>query len=68
MCLYLVYQALSMLFSVVTNAPIEPVEVQDFKKITHHLRGISRMYLLSFMKKNQIITTCNRLDLETLGS
>ena len=37
------------------------------RKITHHFRGIYRIYL-SLVKKNQKITTCNRLDLETLGS
>ena len=52
----------------VTDEPVEfekyPVEVQDFREITHHLRGIYRIFLV---KNNGKITTCNRLDLETLG-
>ena len=45
----------------------EPVEVQDFCKITDHLRGIYGVHL-KLIKKNRKITTCNWLDLETLGS
>jgi hypothetical protein len=44
----------------------EPVEIQDFRKITVHFRGICGLYLKLF-KKNQNITTCDQLDLETLG-
>ena len=43
------------------------VEVQDFTKTTDLLRGIQRQYLKS-LKKNRKMSTCNRLDLETLGS
>ena len=47
---------------------LEPVEVQEFRKITHHLRRICGIFL-NFIKKNwKIVTTCNQLDLETLGS
>ena len=45
----------------------EPVEVQDFCKMTDHLRGIYGVHL-KLIKKNGKITTCNWLDLETLGS
>ena len=41
----------------------EPIEVKDFKKITDHFYEI---YLIS-MKKNWKITTCDWLNLETLG-
>ena len=58
------------LSSVVTNEPIEvgksPVEVEDFRKKTEHFRGINRIYL-KVMKKTQKVSTCNQLDLETLG-
>ena len=40
---------------IVIDEPVEfekySIEVQDFNKITHHLKGIYRMYLKS-MKKN----------------
>ena len=45
----------------------EPVEVQDFKKVTEHLRIISRIYI-KWIKQNQKMWTCNRLDLESLES
>ena len=48
----------------VTN---EPVEVQDCRIITDHFRGICRIYL-NLIKENQRMSTCNRLDLQTLGS
>jgi hypothetical protein len=55
----------------VTNEPVEvekyPVEVQDCRKITHHFRGIDSIYPNS-MKENRRMSTCNRLDLHTLGS
>ena len=38
-------------------------EVQDFKKIINHFRGMYKMYL-NYIKKNWKITTCNWLDLE----
>jgi hypothetical protein len=54
----------------VTDEPdefeIKPVEVHNFWKNTHHFRGIYRIYL-KLIKKTQKITTCNRLNLDTLG-
>ena len=47
----------------VTN---EPIEVQDFRKIIDHLRGVYGIYL-KLIQKNQKITTCNHLDLKSLG-
>ena len=41
------------------------LEVQDSIRITHHYRGIYETYL-KLVKKNRKITTCNRLDLETI--
>ena len=43
------------------------VEVQDFGKFTAHFRGKYRIYL-DLLKKIQKMSTCNQLDLETLGS
>ena len=43
------------------------VEVQVFKKITDHFNGIYGIYP-NLTKKNRKMSTCNRLDLETLGS
>ena len=55
----------------VTDEPVEfekqPVEVQDFRRITDHFRGIYGIYL-KFIQKILRIPTCNRLDLQTLGS
>ena len=55
----------------VTDDPVEfeklPVEVQDCRKITDHFRGIYRIYL-NLIKENRKMSTCNRLDLQTLGS
>ena len=51
-------------WQLVTN---EPVEVQDHMKITDHFKGIYRIYP-NFMKENRRMWTCNRLDLQTLGS
>ena len=45
----------------------ESIEVQDFKKFTDHSRGIYTISL-KLMKKDQKMSICNRLDLETLGS
>ena len=42
------------------------VEAQNFKKFTSHLREIYEIYLKP-MKENWKITTCNQLDLGTLG-
>jgi hypothetical protein len=57
----------------VTDEPVEfekdSVEVQDFRKIADHFRGIWRIYLNLAQTLNREITTCHqRLDLETLGS
>jgi hypothetical protein len=48
----------------VTN---EPVEVQDCGKMTNHFRGIYRIYP-NVIKKNRRMSTCNQMDLQTLGS
>ena len=57
-------------FSVVTNELVELekylVDVLDFMENIHHFREIYGIYL-KLPKKNQKITTCNWLDLETLG-
>ena len=45
----------------------EPVEVQDFSKFTDHFGGIYRIYL-KWIKQKWKMSTCNRLDLESLGS
>ena len=44
-----------------------PVEVQDCMKITDCFRGIYIIYP-NFIKEIQRMSTCNRLDLQTLGS
>ena len=55
----------------VTNELVEfekwPVEVQDCRKITDHSRGIHRIYP-NLIKENRRMSTCNRSDLQTLGS
>ena len=55
----------------VTDEPVEfeetPVEVGDFKRITDQLRGIYGIYL-KLIKQTRKMLTCNRLDLESLGS
>ena len=47
----------------VTDEPVEfekqPVEVEDCWKITHHFRGIYRIYPY-LMKENQRMSTCNQ--------
>ena len=45
----------------------EPDEVQDFRRITDYFRGVYRIYP-NLMKENRRMSTCNRLDLQTLGS
>ena len=40
----------------------EPVELQAFRKITHHFKGIYRI-CLKFMKKIRKFTTCNLVGL-----
>jgi hypothetical protein len=48
-------------------AAVYPVEVQGFRKITHHdFGGILRIYPKA-TKKNRTLSTCNWLHLETLG-
>ena len=44
-----------------------PVEVQDCKKITDQFRGIYTIYP-NLIKESRRTSTCNRLDLQTLGS
>ena len=55
----------------VADKPVEfedgPLEVQDFGKITHHLRGVFEIFV-KLTKKYRKMWTCNQLDLETLGS
>ena len=43
-----------------------PVEVQDYRKINNHFRIIYRIYLN--LRKENRMSTCNRLDLQTLES
>ena len=56
----------------VTDEPVEvekrPVEVPDCKKITDHFGGIYRRIYPKLTKENRRVLTCNRLDLQTLGS
>ena len=48
---------------------IELVEVhQDCRKITNHFTGIYRILYPNLVKENWRMSTCNRLDLQTLGS
>ena len=55
----------------VTDEPVgfeeNPVEVQDCKKNIDHLRGIYRIHP-SLIEENRRMSTCNRVDLQTLGS
>ena len=44
-----------------------PVEVQDFRKITNNWEEF-REYNSNWKRKTEWMSTCNRLDLETLGS
>jgi hypothetical protein len=41
------------------------VEVQDCRKFTDHFRGIYRIYP-NLIKENRRMSTCHRLDLQTL--
>jgi hypothetical protein len=41
--------------------------IETSGELTHHLGRIDGMYL-KIMKRNRKVSTCNRLDLETLGS
>jgi hypothetical protein len=45
----------------------EPVEVQDSRKITVHFRGICKIHPNS-IKENPRMSTCNWLDLQSVGS
>jgi hypothetical protein len=45
----------------------ESVEVQDCRKITDYYRGLYRVYP-KLIKENRRMSTCNWLDLQTLGS
>ena len=55
----------------VADEPVEfeksLVELWDCRRITDDFRGIYRIYLKS-IKENRRMPTCNRLDLQTLGS
>ena len=56
----------------VTKEPVEfeklPAEVQDCRKITDHFRGIHSIYPNLIKENRRMSATCNRLDLQTLGS
>ena len=56
----------------VTDEPVEfekePVEVQDCREIANHFREIYRRIYPNFIKENPRMSTCNRLDLQALGS
>ena len=58
-------------WKLVTNEPVEfekeLVEVQDYKKITNHFKGICKI-CPNLIKENRRMSTCNRLGLQTLGS
>ena len=45
----------------------EPVDVQDFRKIIDHFRGIYRTYP-TLLRENRRMSTCKQLDLQTLRS
>ena len=53
-------------WQLVTDEPVE-VEVGDFRRITNHFRRICGIYLKSMKENRRTSTTCNRLDLQTLG-
>ena len=52
------------------HGPVEfekyPVQVQDFRHIANHFKRIFKIYLTLIEDKRKI-STCNWLDLETLG-
>ena len=58
-------------WQLVTYEPVEfekwPIEVQDFMKMIDHYRGMNKIYL-DLIKENRRMSTCNQLDLQTLGS
>lgn len=43
------------------------LSLRDFRKIIHHFRGIYGIYLKLMKKTRTMDTTCNQLNLETLG-
>ena len=45
----------------------KPFEVQDFRKFTNRFVESTEEWYLELIKKDRTITTCNQLDLETLG-
>ena len=46
----------------------QPVEVRDCRKITDHFfRGIYRIIYPNLIKENRRMSSCNGLDLQTLG-
>ena len=55
----------------VANEPVEcedlSLEVQTYKKITNKIEGNYRIYP-NLIKENWRMSTCDRLDLQTLGS
>ena len=44
------------------------VEVREFMRITDHYRGIYIIYFKCINQNRKIMSTCNRLDLDTLRS
>jgi hypothetical protein len=58
-------------WQLVTNEPVEfekkLVDVQDFKKITDHFRGFYKINP-NLIKEKWRMSTCDRLELQTLGS
>ena len=56
----------------VTDEPVEfeerPVEVQDCRKITDRFRGMYIIYPNLIKENRRMLSTCNRLNLQTLGS
>ena len=56
---------------ILTSEPVEfekqQVEVQDCREFTDHFGGIYRVYR-NLINVNRRMSTCNRMDLQTLGS
>jgi hypothetical protein len=50
------------------NDQREPAVSYIWIKITDHFRGIYRVYYPNLIKENRRMSTCNRLDLQPLGS
>ena len=55
----------------VTDKPVEfeeqPVEVGDFGRITHHFRGIYKIYLKGIMQNRKMSTCSNPVTREIFG-